>query len=289
MKNATKYFLGALILITILIWTNLVKAPADQVKNNVGIYFFDIGQGDSALIQKGDYQILIDGGPDDSLLAKLGETMPLWDRKIEMVILTHPHADHLTGLNLVLDRYEIEKIYGTGAIHTSDAYLEFLDIIKNKDLDYQIISIGKFITPFENGKLEFLWPGEKYLGKNIDNLNDSSQVNRFCYFENCILFTGDIEMTGQEEMFNVLDSQGIGIQSEILKIPHHGSRNGLSQELLDGAQSKIAIISAGLDNKFNHPHKETLQLLEQNNIQILRTDQDKDIIFFINELGVHKK
>jgi len=124
MKTATKVILSALILIAVFIWTSLARSPESA---GVNIYFFDVGQGDAELIQNGDYQILIDGGPSDEILSKLGEAMPIADRNIEIMILSHPHADHLVGLNQVLERYNVEKIYSSGVLHTSNEYLEFLE------------------------------------------------------------------------------------------------------------------------------------------------------------------
>ncbi len=308
MTKITKFFFSLLITLTVFIWAAVVKSPSGTGCN---IYFFDVGQGDAALIEKGDYQILIDGGPDDKILSEIGKAMPLTDRKIEIVILTHPHADHLVGINQVLDRYEIGKIYSTGAIHTSNAYLEFLDKVKNKNIQLEVPDAGQEIVPFDNGELEFLWPGKRDVGKSAEdnNLNNTSLVNQFCYFDHCVLLMGDLETDGQAEMLNYyfskqseasvekseskssqpLASNDNIFQSEILKVAHHGSVNGTNQKLLDVVRPKYAVIGVGADNKYGHPHAATLDLLQKASIQYYRTDRDGTIEFNLSESGITKK
>lgn len=281
MKNFTKTILTVFILIAVFIWVNLAKSP--ESKDQVRIYFFDVGQGDSALIQKGNYQILIDGGPDDKVLPELGKAMPLSDRKIELIVLTHPHADHLVGLNQILERYEVEKIYSTGVIHTSNAYLEFLNKVKVNKINYSVPDVGEQIIPYEHANFSFLWPGKKFQEKSIDNLNDSSIVSKFCYFEHCALFMGDLETTGQEEMFSEYSNYEV-FPSELMKISHHGSSNGTNQRLLETVKPKFAIISVGKDNKFGHPNDSVINLLS--NIQCLRTDFKGTILFVLSEVGI---
>lgn len=289
MSKRTRWFLIILALLTIFIWSDIAKSPADMVKNETRVFFFNVGQGDSILIEKDKYQILIDGGPDDTILRKLGEAMPMQDRKIETVILTHPHADHLTGLREVLDRYEIEKIYFTNILYDSNGYTEFTNKLKEKKIDYEVPEIGEELNPFENSKLIFLWPGKMYDGKTIENANDSSEMVQFCYFQQCLLLTGDIETTGQVKMFQKLKEMNLNINSDILKIPHHGSVNGTDQILLDIIKPKYAVIEVGADNKYGHPHATVLDLLQKNNIKIYRTDRDGDIKFILSEGEVIKE
>lgn len=312
MKKITQIMLSLMAVLTIFVWSAIVKSPtADEINGSAQIFFLNVGQGDSELIQKGNYQILIDGGPDDSVLSELGKVMPLADRKIETVILTHPHADHLVGLNQIIDRYEIGTIYVTGVVHTSNAYLEFLEKAKNKNINTEVSDIGEKLIPFDNGNLEFLWPGKVYAGKSAEdnNLNNTSLVSRFCYSSHCALLTGDLEIDGQDEMFAschserseesssnaALDPSALpqddkcNFQSEILKIAHHGSMNGTNQELLDIVKPKYAVIEVGADNKFGHPHAGTLDLLQKANIQQYRTDRDGTVEFNISEEGIIKK
>jgi competence protein ComEC len=264
---------AALILITSVTVFEVKKTSSTNDKTV--IYFFDVGQGDSELIQKGDYQILIDGGPDDKVLAELGKAMPIGDRKIEMVVLTHPHADHLAGLNQVLDRYEVDRIYGSGVISATDQYLAFLNKIKDKKIPYFVPETGETIQPYDKAKITFLWPGESYLKKTENNLNNTSEVFNFCLELRCTLFTGDLEAKGQQMMTEQLSQIGkTGLLSaEIIKVPHHGSNNALDNKTYDQIKAKTAIIEVGRDNQYGHPHKELTDFLNQNKIEIKRTDQ----------------
>lgn len=270
-----------LIVILLAIWAEIAKSPTES---GVKLYFFDVGQGDAALISNGDFQILIDGGPSNDILAELGELMPINDRSIEVVVLTHPHADHLVGLNQVMERYNIKKIYLSGVLHTSDQYLEFLQKIKDGGVASEVPGINDQLIPFENASLDFLWPGDKYQNKVVDNLNNSSVISKFCYLEQCVLFMGDLETDGQAEMF--AGNMSAKYSAQILKTSHHGSTNGTNQKLLEVVKPTYTIISVGADNKYGHPHNETLKLIEQFGITVLRTDRDGTIKFDINEVGI---
>lgn len=311
MKRWTKIILYSLALLAVFVWVEIAKSPtADEVDKSVRLYFFDVGQGDSEMVEMGTYQILIDGGPDDKVLSQIGKAMPASDRKIDAIILTHPHADHLVGLNQILDRYEIGKVYYSGVDYDSVGYREFLSKIKSKNIALEIPEVGAKIDPFPNGEMQFIWPGSKYSDQKIGaNLNDTSEVARFCYFSHCALFTGDIETGEQKVMFNyynchselVSESQktlkqvqgdnncGGIFNSELLKIPHHGSTNGTDQILLDNVKPKTAVIEVGAGNTYGHPHATTLNLLQKANIQQYRTDQDGTIIFSFSETGILKK
>jgi len=282
-----KYFLVVLILVFSFVYAEIAKTPSPD---SAEIYFLDVGQGDAELIQKGDFQILIDGGPSDVVLTELGKVMPLSDRKIDIIVLTHPHADHLAGLNLVLERYEIGQIYGSGVLNTTNGYIEFLNKIKDKGIKFKVAKLAETVVPFPDSELDFLWPGEKYLKQNLSNLNNSSLVTKFCYFSSCALFIGDIETDEQTEMFEYYSSEKSGdiFNADILKISHHGSRNGTNELTLKNIKPKYAVIEVGADNKYSHPHAETVSILKKLMIQILRTDQSGTIKFELTKTGVVK-
>lgn len=286
MKLATKLILGMMALLLVFLIAEIVKSPD---KDGVQIFFLDISQGDAELIQKGNYQILIDGGPDDKILSELSRVMPITDRNIEVLILTHPHADHLIGLNQVLERYKVEKIYFSGVLHTSSAYLEFLQKIKDTSIVSEVPVQEEEMTLFENGELTFLWPGQKYKDQSLDNLNNSSEVIKFCYYLECAVFLGDQEINEQKLMFAELDKQNIDYTASILKIAHHGSTNGTDQTTLDKIKPEYAVIEVGADNQFGHPHGATIDLLNKLNIKTYRTDRDGTVQFQLKEGSVEVK
>lgn len=292
MKNRKllKILIGALIFLALLIWAPLVKSPtADVSSKDVAVDILDVGQGDAILIQKGTFQILIDGGPDQSVLSRLGENMPLTDRKIEMMILSHPHADHLTGLREVLDRYQVDQIYYSGVSYDANGYKEFLDKVATKKIPIVVPTVGEKENVFENGELTFLWPGTAYIGQTIENLNDSSEVVKFCYFTHCALFPGDIEQAGRDGLLSLREKGLVDPKAELLKIAHHGSVNGTDQAFLDAVTPLYAAISVGKDNKYGHPHAPTLTLLDANKIKYFRTDQIGTIKFEMSEAGISRQ
>lgn len=284
MKNnrfVNKTILIILFLLLSTIFGAIFKS-SDSI-DGVQVYFLDVGQGDSILIQKDNYQILIDGGPDDSVLPLLGEYLPNGDKKIETIILTHPHADHLIGINQVLDRYQVGTIYGTGIIYTSDQYLSFLQKIKDKKINFQIPKLEEKIMPFDFGEIEFLWPGQKYSGNSIDNLNNSSIVAKFCYYQNCAILTGDIERDEQDIMLDYYKNTPEIFRAAIYKVPHHGSNTGVNEKMYEYITPKYSIFSVGKDNKYGHPHNAAIEMAQKFSSTILRTDQNGTIKFIFGE------
>jgi len=263
-KNLKYYLILFLALILVLIWSVYLQEPDTKIH----IYIFDVGQGDAELIQKNNFQILVDGGPDNSVITKLGEVMPIEDREIEEVILTHPHADHLSGLIQVLSRYKVKKIVYSGVNYDSSIYSEFSKIISENQIAIEIPTIGQSeIT--SAGELTYFWPGKN--GNNqSDNLNNTSEVFQFDCGEFSAVFSGDcetdcwekIEEANKKELKNV----------DYLKISHHGSKNGTNKELIDILKPKFVTISLGKNNKYGFPHKETVDILESSGADIYRTD-----------------
>lgn len=238
--------------------------------------FFDVGQGDAILIKTPEHQrILIDGGPTNAVVEKLGENMPFYDREIDLMILTHPHADHLVGLIEVLKRYEVKKILTTGAINSTPDYLAWLEEIKNQNIPMEIVSAGQILDFGENLKMEIFYPVENFVGKQPDDLNSTSIVAKLIFGDTSFLFTGDAEEEAEEKMI----ARGVDLKADVLKVGHHGSRNATSQNFLEKVQPKFAVISVGAKNTFGHPNKTILNRLKKNGVEIFRTDQDGDIRF----------
>lgn len=272
-KKAAKlklFFLFVLALITATIWSVYFSQPDEKLN----IYFFDVGQGDAELIQKANWQILVDGGPDDIVIERISNVMPIDDRKIETIIITHPHADHITGLIEVINRYEIEKIILTKVDYESATYKSLLELIDKKKIKTITPKIDDVEYLFDQGKITYLWPGEE-VSRFENNLNNSSIVFRFDYGDfNCI-FSGDAEIESWTEIFKKQKNNLPDI--DVIKIPHHGSRTGLNENMTNIMRPDIAIISLGLNNKYGFPHQEILDILAKNKTRVYRTDQDKSI------------
>jgi competence protein ComEC len=246
------------------------------------VYFLSVGQGDAELIQRGDYQILIDGGPDDAVLQELGRIMPTWDRKIEMIVLTHPHADHLVGINAIFDRYEIGAVYGSGVVDTTSQYLEFLENLKSKNMNLNVANTGQLLVPFQDGTFAFLWPGTEFVKQGNENMNNTSVITKFCDRTSCYLFTGDAEQIEQKAMLQYYEEKGLNAQLgvDVVKVSHHGSKNGGYDALYDIAKPKYAVIEVGKDNMYGHPTPTLLEILDSRAIKYFRTDTNGTIDFW---------
>lgn len=235
----------------------------------LSVYFLDVGQGDATYIQlPGGEDVLIDGGPDASVLVELGKVMWFWDQKIDYVILTHPHADHVTGLVEVLRRYAVKQIYYTGALHTAPAYLAWLAEIEKQKIPMQIVE-GGFELDFGGARLEFMYPTENIVGKKFGELNNSSNVTRLVYGDSEFLLTGD----AQEEVEKELLAAGVNLNADVLKVAHHGSSDATSEDFLSAVSPQFSVISSGRKNDFGHPHLRVLKRLERLGAKILRTDE----------------
>ena len=264
------YFLIFLAFLAIAIWTVYFKEP----DNNLHIFVLDVGQGDAILIQKGDYQILVDGGPDSKVISELGKVMPVEDQEIEEVILSHPHADHVSGLIEVLKRYKVDKVGYNGIDYNSGVYRDFLAEIKDKNIPTEIPMINKIESVFDQGKITFLWPGNNAQGYK-DNLNNTSEVFRFDYGSFSALLPGDCEIECWQGI--IANNKNLIANVVFLKVAHHGSKNGTTEENISIINPKIAAISLAKDNKFSFPHKQILELLQKIGADIYRTDLNSTI------------
>jgi competence protein ComEC len=275
MRKLKQYFgffvVGALVVVVILVWT-AVFAKADS--SSLKVDFFDVGQGKAVFIEEpGGSQILIDGGPDGSVVEKLSSAMPYFDRKIDLLILTHPDSDHLTGLIEVLKRYSVESIIETGIADPTALYQEWHKIIEEKNIPLIFALAGQKIKIGDQFLLEILFPNRSLVGQSFSNTNSSSIVAKLSYGKNSFLFTGDAE----EPTEFYLVGSGAEINADILDVGHHGSKNSTSQEFLKAVSPDVAIIQVGKNNRYGHPAQEILERLKD--IKVFRTDLQGDIDF----------
>lgn len=271
MLNRFKYYiLGILSIIAVLVWIYIFN-----FENQLGVLevdFFDIGQGDAILIEAPfSKQILIDGGPDGKIMEKLGNEIPFYDKTIEIVVVTHPDADHITGLVEVLKRYNVGEIIETGILSDSKIYQEWRRQVKEKNIPVIIAKAGEVIKLSPEINLSVIYPFENFSGKSISNINNVSIVSRLVYGDYSFLFTGDLEKSGE---YSLIDN-GINLKADVLKVGHHGSKTSTSDLFLEAVNPDIAVIQVGKNNKYKHPTDEVLKRLQ--NINTLRTDIEGDI------------
>lgn len=260
--------------VMLLIVFGLILILFSPKSSYLKVNFFDVGQGDAALISTPNNQyVLIDGGPNSTVVPKLSKTVPIYHHTIDAVILSHPHADHLDGLLDVIKKYEIKNIYATGVLHTTPEYIEFLNLIKEKSIPLKVVKSGDSLDLGDETKILFLFPLENLAGTKPENLNDSSIVAKLKYGEKEVLFMGDLEAESQTKLL----SSNQDVRADLLKVPHHGSVDSLNQDFISRVAPKFAVISVGKDNKFGHPSQTVLAALR--GVTIFRTDQDGDVVF----------
>jgi competence protein ComEC len=230
------------------------------------VYFLDVGQGDAILVSQGSRQILVDGGPSpQAITMALGKEMPFWDRTIDLLVLTHPDADHITGLIEVLRRYKVKQVlYPHMKVYTA-LHTEFLELIQEKDIPVILAEASQRISLTEDVFLDVLNPAQNIRYSDMDN---NSVV--LCLDSGIISFllTGDIMKEGE---YDLLLRRSVN-ESTVLKLAHHGSASSTTSEFLNAVNPQIAIISAGKDNRYGHPDEEVLERLKmKGNIAIFNT------------------
>lgn len=277
-KKISLIFLIFLYVANVLAWNAVFELNKPK---NLETHFFYIGEGDAILIETpGQNQILIDGGPNNLILDKLSKELPFFDRTIELVILTHPEQDHLEGLLEVLKNYKVENIIWTGVLRDTTEFKEWQNLIEKEGA--RILYGKKGIKVTENNLfLIFLYPLKSLVGNLVKDSNDTSLVLKLEFDEIGFLFTGDITKLTEDQLILNYEDPKI-LKSDILKVAHHGSKTSSSERFLEKTLPTIAVVSAGKNNQFGHPHPEVLEKIKKYGAQIFRTDLQGDITIITN-------
>jgi competence protein ComEC len=233
------------------------------------VSFFDVGQGDSIFIEApGGYQVLIDGGPSYSkVLDGLSKEMLLNDKEIDLIILTHPESDHMTGLFSVLDNYKVDNIIWTGIEKEGVKFETWKRMIKEEGANIYYANSGDVINMGEVS-LEIISPKESIVGKEFEESNNTAIVVKLKYKDSSFLFTGDISSKVESELND--------IDIDVLKVAHHGSKYSTSEEFLEKVTPLVSVIQVG-KNSYGHPTEEILTRLDNFGIKVLRNDTNGDI------------
>lgn len=245
------------------------------------VIFLDVGQGDSILISQGSNQVLIDGGKDGkNLLAKLGKYLPFWDRKIEVVVETHPDADHVGGLIDVFRAYQVENVFKTKMPSDSQTFATLEDDVNKEKAEIIEARAGDKII-FPNGASgEVLYPFDSIMNGNNTDTNAASVTLKLSLRANKFLFTGDLPIEQESQIL----AKNIDINANVLKVGHHGSKYSSGENFLDAVKPQDAIISVGKNNTYGHPNQEVLKRLLVHKINIFRTDELGDIVYACQNL-----
>ncbi len=284
-NQITIFSLLLFFVINIISWNHLFDVNNQRFK----IIFFDVGQGDATLIKTPqNHYILIDGGAGNIILEKLSGEIPFFHKTIDLVILSHPHDDHVSGLIEVVNRYNVKDIICSGVSAESGVAKKWKEMIEEKG--YRQARTGKVVSA-NNFSINILYPVDDIKDKKVKDLNESSVIVRFLTNSgSSFLFSGDAYKKQELEItsyYNDCKKEDLPycdrfyLKSDVLKVGHHGSKTSTAKEFLSVVLPKAAVIMVGDNNRHGHPHSETVELLEENNIIIKRTDKDGDIIFEI--------
>ena len=257
---------GFLAIVVVALWLASRGLPDGRLH----VYFLDVGQGDAILMRAPDgRKVLIDGGPSPAaLLSEIGALLPFWDRRLDLVVLTHPDGDHMTGLVALLERYHVTQVLDTIQADAAPEAAAWREELAARRIPRSFAERGMRLL-IGDVVLTVLNPGptppplEPRAGGN-----DASVVLRIDYGETSMLLSGDVESEGERKML----AAGLPLRADVLKVGHHGSRNSTSAPFLTAVAPSLAVIQVGAGNRFGHPHADLLARLA--NIRILRTDRD---------------
>ena len=243
---------------------------------DISVYYLDVGQGDSELIRLPTGEnILIDAGLSDGAEHLTAYLEQLGVHKIDYLIATHPHADHIGGMAKVISELEIGKIYlpkvADDQVPTTRVYENMLDAVKKKGLRLTQGKAGMTVLEQDNARLEFLAPAKD----EYNDLNNYSIVAKLTFGKRTFLFTGDAEKESEQQM---VKKYGDSLRSDVLKVGHHGSSSSTTAGFLKAVSPQYAIISCGKDNDYGHPHKEILSRLSAAKVKVYRTDEQETIL-----------
>jgi competence protein ComEC len=242
------------------------------------LHVFDVGQGDGILISSGGYQIVVDGGPDGSILSHLGNTMPFFDRTIELLVLSHPDMDHIGGFPELIRRYRIGSVLFTGVDKAQPRYEEFLGLLAEERARIIVADPTKDVV-VGNIVLDVLWPPPEYFGVPMQEVNENSVAVRVRGPNGTtILLTGDM---GEKEESEMLQA-GVDVSADILKVAHHGSRTSSSTGFLLAVRPSLALVSAGRDNSFGHPHADVMTRFAALGIPVRATNDEGTILITLS-------
>ncbi len=241
---------------------------------------FDVGQGDGILLADGGYQIVIDGGPDGSMLSYLGHAMPFFDRTIDLLVLSHPHLDHLQSFPELLRRYRVRSVLMTGVDYGNPRYREFLELLTNEEARIiianpaQDLTVGAF-------HLDVLWPPPDSFGKPMKDVNDHSTTVRVSIADGrSVLLTGDMEKAQERAMLQA----GIDLRADILKVAHHGSRTSSSTGFLLAVAPDLAVASVAKENSYGLPDEDVVTRYAALGIPLRMTMEEGTIV-----IPLHRK
>lgn len=282
-SKLTKIVVG-IIIITIMLFKNtdlnefnkMVASMKNEVieendvESNLTVSFIDVGQADSILIRNGNYNMLIDAGNNED-----GEKLVNYFKSLKIeeflyVVATHPHEDHIGGMDDIINNFKIDNYYMPNKLSTTKTFMDVLDALLNKNLKYTVPNKGD-VLKLGDANINVIYSGDE-----TNDINDSSIVLKITHGKNSFLLTGDATYNVEKQILND------DIKSDVLKVAHHGSNYSSKEDFLNSVDAKYAVISVGRNNIYNHPSNSTLEKLNKRNMIVYRTDENGTITFTSN-------
>lgn len=287
--NVKKYllvFLAILLFSFSIVSCGLTNFNSNKVNNadpnKMFVHYIDVGQGDCILVQVNNKNLLIDSGPKSDRKKLFNYLSGLNLNKLDYVIATHPHEDHIGNMDDIIKTYSIGTFYAPKVESTTKSFEDMVDALKDKNLKVHVLkNNSNSIDLGENTKVNVFSPNKDF----YDNLNNYSPVIKIQYGNTSFLFTGDAEKEVEKEILNNNED----ISADVLKVGHHGSSTSTSKDFLKKVNPSIAVISVGKDNIYNHPDAITTKLLDDSNIKTYRTDKDGTIVICSDGSTISKK
>jgi len=269
-KKIKLYLLLGLFVLNIFIWSVILG----QEKGVLTVAFLDVGQGDAVYIEAPNgNQVLIDSGRSKAVLRELNKVMPFYDRSIDVLLATHPDQDHIGGFPDILKRYDVDFFLESGRESDSAVYEEVLQLTVVDDIKKIQARRGMVVMLDDDVHLNILFPDRDV--RDVES-NTASVITQLVYGETEFMLTGDSPKT-IEEYLVMLD--GENLESDVLKAGHHGSKTSSAEAFVGFVSPKYSVISAGKDNKYGHPHKDVIDVLNQFGSAILSTGDSGIIVF----------
>ena len=272
-KHLPLFFLALLLAVDIFAWYVLVN---EDRRGLLTVSFLDVGQGDAIFIEAPNgNQLLLDGGPDASVLRELGKKMPFYDRSIDVLAVSHSDQDHIAGLPDVLARFSVALVIEGGTMSSTSAYEALEHARADEGSRFVLARAGdRIVLDEERGVvLSVLFPDRD---ASQFETNTGSIVAELVYGDTCFLLTGDSPTAIEEYLVELYND---ALECDVLKAGHHGSRTSSSPEFVKAVSPTYAVISAGKENRYGHPHKEVLDILNAAGVKVLRTDEHGVVTF----------
>lgn len=249
--------------------TTAVSKAKKTVNGTLKVSYIDVGQADSILIQQGSKSMLIDAGNNEDSNTVKNYIFNQGITKLDYVIGTHPHEDHIGGMDYIINSFKIGKIYMPKATSNTKTFRDVVSAIKAKGLKITAPVVGQTFK-IGSATATILAPNSS----GYEDLNNFSIVIRVTFGSNSFMFDGDAEDVSENEML----AKGLNVSADVLKVGHHGSSSSTTEAFLNKVNPKYAVISCGKDNSYGHPHKSTMDRLKAEGIKIYRTDENGTIV-----------